>query len=66
MMNYHWFTLSKTTVLIFGDSIAKATFEVYSLAKCLQKLHLQFGPSQVFIKFVKSSRVLADLSEFGK
>ena len=44
----------------------KATFEVYSLTKCLQKLHLQFGPSQVFIKFLKISRVSADLSEFGK
>ena len=43
-----------------------AKFEVCSLTKCLQKLHLQFGLSQVFIKFVKISRVSADLSEFGK
>ena len=43
----------------------KATFEVYSLTKCLQKLHLQFAPSQVF-KFVKISRVSADFREFGK
>ena len=32
----------------------------------MQKLHLQFGPSQVLIKLLKISRVSADLSEFGK
>ena len=67
LINYHYFTLPKTAVLIFGDSVRmQATFEVYSLTKCLQKLHLQFGPSQVFSKFVKISRVSADLREFGK
>ena len=50
----------------FETSISREHFEVYSLTKCLQKLHLQFGPSQVLIKLLKISRVSADLSEFGK
>ena len=44
----------------------KANFEIYLLTKCLQKLHLQFGPSQVLTETLKISRVSADLSEFGK
>ena len=42
----------------------KANFEVYSLTKCLQKLHFQFGPSQVLFKLLKMSRVSTDSSEF--
>ena len=35
MMNYHWFTLSKTTVLIFGDSMRRQLLRfTHSLNAC--------------------------------
>ena len=60
-----WFYVIENCNFNFRRFSEKANFMVYSLTKCLQKLHLQLGPSQVFIKRLKMSRVSADLVYSG-